>query len=71
MHFSDSRLSLSKLMWLADQRYPYWLSGRLPECVPGSVFVPTSFRVLPGWPVQCRMMKQGPILQTWMMLQGR
>ncbi|CAE7602988.1 unnamed protein product [Symbiodinium natans] len=27
MYFSDSRLSLSKLMWLADRRYQYWLSG--------------------------------------------
>ena len=74
MHFSDSRPSLSKLMWLADQRYQYWLSGRLLECVPGSVgLVPTSFRVLPaaGWPAQYPadfvMTKQGPILQTWMM----
>ena len=31
MHLSDNRLSQSKLMWLADQRYQYWLSGRLPE----------------------------------------
>ena len=74
MYFSDSRLSLSKLMWLADRRYQYWLLGRLLECVPGSVgLVPTSFRVLPaaGWPVQYPadfvMTKQGPILQTWMM----
>ena len=74
MYFSDSRPSLSKLMWLADQRYQHWLSGRLLECVPGSVgLVPTSFRVLPaaGWPVQYPAdfvtTKQGPILQTWMM----
>ena len=33
MYFSDSRLSLSKLMWLADRRYQCWLSGRLLECV--------------------------------------
>ena len=68
MYFSDSRLSLSRLMCQC------WLSGRLLECVPGSVgLVPTSFRVLPaaGWPVQYPadfvMTKQGPILQTLMM----